>query len=188
MSRLEHLENDGAMALDNDMCLAINAQINEVVRAIWNNCDLVGARPPIADGTTLVDQFKRLVEDRWAEHQCLIAKLDKKRHAMLQQLEKLGSRMADRQEELSGELRREFLKFCSKVQTTVGVDEQKIRKLTEDYLKTAVEDKTKEVRIDMYSKAIRTVEKKQMMLQTAMMKLKESDDLRHQKIKSGSQA
>eukprot|EP00971_Amphidinium_carterae_P074603 1474586-Amphidinium_carterae.1 len=84
----------------------MDARINEVVRAIWNNCDLVGAKPPLADGTTLVDQFKRLVEDRWSEHQRLIAELDVKRHAMSLQLEKLGSKMADRQEELSGELRR----------------------------------------------------------------------------------
>eukprot|EP00971_Amphidinium_carterae_P076576 1512380-Amphidinium_carterae.1 len=84
--------------------------------------------------------------------------------------------MADRQEELSGELRREFLKFRSEVQTTIGVDDQKIRKLTEDYLKTAIGDKSKEVRIEMYSKAIRNVEEKQTMLQTEMMKLKGSDD------------
>eukprot|EP00971_Amphidinium_carterae_P039904 783208-Amphidinium_carterae.1 len=84
--------------------------------------------------------------------------------------------MADRQEELSGELRREFLKFRSEVQTTIGVDDQKIRKLMEDYLKTAIGDKSKEVRIEMYSKAIRIVEEKQNMLQAEMMKLKGSDD------------
>eukprot|EP00971_Amphidinium_carterae_P308994 6139671-Amphidinium_carterae.1 len=64
-------------------------------------------------------------------------------------MEKLGSKLLDRQEELSGEQRREFLKFRSEMQTTVGVDEQKIRKLTEDYLKAATGDKTKQVRIDM---------------------------------------
>eukprot|EP00971_Amphidinium_carterae_P322440 6408369-Amphidinium_carterae.1 len=40
ISRLERLENDGAIASDNDVCLAMDARINEVVRAIWNNCDL----------------------------------------------------------------------------------------------------------------------------------------------------
>eukprot|EP00971_Amphidinium_carterae_P239269 4749941-Amphidinium_carterae.1 len=39
-ARMERLENDGAIASDNDMCLAMDARINEVVRAIWNNCDL----------------------------------------------------------------------------------------------------------------------------------------------------
>eukprot|EP00971_Amphidinium_carterae_P302650 6013633-Amphidinium_carterae.1 len=175
-SRLEHLENDGAVASDNDMCLAMDARINEVVRAIWNNCDEVGARPPLADGTTLVEQFKRLVEDRRIEHQRLIADLEEKRHAMSIQIEKFGTKMADRHEELAGELRREFLKFRSEVQATVGGDDQKIRKFTEDYLKTTVGDKTKEVRIEMYSKAIRDVEEKQKMLQTEMMKLKGFDD------------
>eukprot|EP00971_Amphidinium_carterae_P349803 6491234-Amphidinium_carterae.1 len=174
--RLEHLETDGAIASDNDVCLAMDARINEVVRAIWNTCDLVGARPPLADGTTLVDQFKRLVETKGTDYQRLFAELDEKQHAFSQQLEKLGSKMADRQEELSGELRREFLKFRSEVQTKVGADELKIRKFTEDYLKTALGDKSKEVRIEMYSKAISNVEEKQHMLQTEMMKLKGSDD------------
>eukprot|EP00971_Amphidinium_carterae_P157205 3116565-Amphidinium_carterae.1 len=76
ITRLEHLETDGAVASDNDMCLAMDARINDVVRAIWNDRDLVGAKPPLADGTTLVDQFKRLVEDKCSAHQRLIAELD----------------------------------------------------------------------------------------------------------------
>eukprot|EP00971_Amphidinium_carterae_P152887 3030831-Amphidinium_carterae.1 len=176
MTRLEHLEKDGVVASDNDMCLAMDARINDVVRAIWNDRDLVGAKPPLADGATLVDQFKRLVEDKCSAHQRLIAELDGRQYAKTQDMEKLGSKLLDRQEELSGEQRREFIKFRSEMQTKVGVDEQKIRKLTEDYLKTATGDKTKQVRIDMYSKALRDVEESQKMLQTEMMKLKESDD------------
>eukprot|EP00971_Amphidinium_carterae_P095714 1894228-Amphidinium_carterae.2 len=88
----------------------------------------------------------------------LITSLDTRQHTLSQELEKLGSKLVDRQEEVAGEQRREFMKFRSEIQTKVGVDEQKIRKITEDYLKTATGDGEKNMRIDMYSKAIRDVE------------------------------
>eukprot|EP00971_Amphidinium_carterae_P244052 4846109-Amphidinium_carterae.1 len=136
VARLEQLEVNGAVASDNEVCLAMDARINSIVHAIWNDRDLVGAQSPSAEGPTLIARKKRLTEQR-----------------------------------------REFLKFRSEIQAKVGVDEQKIRKLTEDYLKTATTgDGSKQVRIELHSKAIRDLEGNQKTILAAMTKLKESDD------------
>eukprot|EP00971_Amphidinium_carterae_P238216 4729205-Amphidinium_carterae.1 len=104
-TRLEHLETDGAVATDNDMFLAMDARINSTVQAIWNDRDLVGAKPPVAEAM-LVDQFSRLVEEKTAAQQRVIAELDGRQYTMTQDMERLGSKLIDRQEEMSGEQRR----------------------------------------------------------------------------------
>eukprot|EP00971_Amphidinium_carterae_P257282 5107523-Amphidinium_carterae.2 len=155
ITRLELLEDNGAIASANEVCLAMDARINSIVHAIWSDRDLV---------------------EKTSAQQRQIAELDGQQYAMTHNFEKLGSKLLDRQEEKAGEKRREFLKFRSEIQAKVGVDEQKIRKLTEDYLKTATGDGTKQVRIELHSKAIRDLEENQKTLRAALMKLKESDD------------
>eukprot|EP00971_Amphidinium_carterae_P208938 4145054-Amphidinium_carterae.5 len=118
--------------------------------------DLESSQSPFCGGPTLSDRINHHLDEK--------------------ELEKLGSKLVDRQEEVAGEQRREFMKFRSEILAKVGVDEQKIRKITEDYLKTATGDGEKNVRIDMYSKAIRDVEENQKTVLATLSKLKESFD------------
>eukprot|EP00971_Amphidinium_carterae_P106676 2113189-Amphidinium_carterae.1 len=87
---------------------------------------------------------------------------------------------------MSGEQRREFLKFRSGIQTKVGVDELKIRKLTEAYEKEATGDKTKQVRIGLYSKALREVEESQRLRRDCGVKEQKSSRLNHFEAQSAS--
>eukprot|EP00971_Amphidinium_carterae_P278384 5526035-Amphidinium_carterae.3 len=105
----------------------MDARINNIVRAAWNDRDLVGGQSPFAEGPTLVGQFSRLLEEKTSAQQRLIAELDGRQYAMTQDIERLGSKLLDRQEETAGEQRREFLKFRSEIQRRVGVDEQKLK-------------------------------------------------------------
>eukprot|EP00971_Amphidinium_carterae_P128048 2536459-Amphidinium_carterae.1 len=111
-ARLVQLEDNGAVASDNDMCLAMDARISGVVQAIWNDRDLDQVRP------TLSDRFSRLLDEKIAAQHHLITALDTRKHTLTQELEKLGSKLLDRQEEVAGEQRREFIKFRSEIQAT----------------------------------------------------------------------
>eukprot|EP00971_Amphidinium_carterae_P206890 4105029-Amphidinium_carterae.1 len=80
-------------------------QLNEVIRAIWNQQDLTGPHSPFREGPTLIDRVRQVQDEKSEELRSWCFAADGQLKSLSKEIEKFKIGLSDRQEKFEGEQR-----------------------------------------------------------------------------------